>query len=312
MNNVLDQHSKHVSVIQLQGHLFFGNASLLSAKVENMLQKAHAYKDIKFIVLDFTLVLAIDSSAAETIAKIYEVCAKYEVRLCYSRASPKGFPCVSKLTERIRIIASKDQLDAELKPSRQVAESESVSEKKRSKSDKKKTAREMYPISKSFNVDGKQPLKEKEFILENSSHRGDVEAPESRNQPVERAVEDTVFVADSLDEGLAWCEDVIIREHLPGCDMDNLSNEEFLVEGKPLPAYLRRLHMLCPCESVDVVNSLFAKFDLVRVTRNTVLWRQGDPSDRAVMLCRGKLLSTLEEEGERLVTEDISVGHLVS
>jgi sulfate permease, SulP family len=314
MNNVLDQHSKHISVIQLQGHLFFGNASLLSAKVESILQKAHAFKEIKFIVLDFTLVLAIDSSAAETIAKIYEVCAKYEVRLCYSRASPKGFPCVSKLTERIRVIASKDQLDAELKQSKQEAESKSSSAKKRSKSDKKKSAREMQPITKTFNVEGIQPLKDKEFIVENTnpSHKGDIEAPASRNQTVEGAVDDTVFVANSLDEGLAWCEDVIIREHLPHCDMDNLSKEEFLVEGKPLPVYLRRLHMLCPCESVEVVNSLFEKFEIVRVSRNTVLWRQGDISDRAVMLCRGKLLSTLEEEGERLVTEDISVGHLVS
>lgn len=39
--------------------------------------------------------------------------------------------------------------------------------------------------------------------------------------------------------------------------------------------------------------------------------KQGDYSDRALLLCKGRLESSLEEEGECLVLEEISVGHLV-
>jgi SulP family sulfate permease len=66
INDILDIHSRHISIFQLQGYLFFGNATILAAKVDELLQKRKNF-EIKFIVLDFTLVLAIDSSAAETI-----------------------------------------------------------------------------------------------------------------------------------------------------------------------------------------------------------------------------------------------------
>jgi hypothetical protein len=54
-----------------------------------------------FIVLDFTLVVGIDSSAAETIAKLFKTCKGYQVRLCYS-AGGEGFPCTFPLSAAIR------------------------------------------------------------------------------------------------------------------------------------------------------------------------------------------------------------------
>ena len=296
MNAVLDKHTKHVSVVQLQGYLFFGNATLLSSKVENMLENAEDSKDIKFIVLDFTLVLAIDSSAAETIAKIYETCELYGVRLCYSRASPEGFPCVSNLTEKI----NKMKAESPQKGSTQ---------KNNRKSEEKKAA------LRNYQEDKQEPFREREFIVETPSF-DDVErsAKSSRLNQQQTVEDDSVFVADSLDESLAWCEDVIIREHLPYSDVSDPYAEEYLVGAPPLPAHLRQLHALCPYESSEVVNKLFAKFKMETVRGGTVLWRQGDPSNRAVLLCRGKLLSTLEEEGvgEQIVAENIPVGHLVS
>lgn len=44
-------------------------------------------KTIEIVVLDFTLVLAIDSSAAETIAGLVDVTKKHGVKICYSRCS---------------------------------------------------------------------------------------------------------------------------------------------------------------------------------------------------------------------------------
>ena len=45
--------------------------------------------------------LDIDCSAAESLVKVYEICKRFEVKLCYVRGSRKGFPCVAPLTERL-------------------------------------------------------------------------------------------------------------------------------------------------------------------------------------------------------------------
>eukprot|EP01034_Spumella_vulgaris_P030351 gene30351-37553_t len=77
-SEVLDRLSWHVIAVQLQGHLFFGNATILSGQIDKMLHdSATQNHDIWFVVLDFTLVVAIDSSACETISKLYNICRKY-------------------------------------------------------------------------------------------------------------------------------------------------------------------------------------------------------------------------------------------
>ncbi len=147
---VLNHLSRSIVVVQLQGHLFFGNATLLAAEVEKMLRHnsaaaghiegndsgsgggvgttrstsssgnlhtmdaAAAYsagsgttnltEHIRFIILDFTLVVAIDSSAAETILKMYKTCKHNNVRLCYCAGSSSGFPCAFPITESIEML----------------------------------------------------------------------------------------------------------------------------------------------------------------------------------------------------------------
>lgn len=86
--------------------------------------------------------------------------------------------------------------------------------------------------------------------------------------------DDSLFVADSLDEGLAWCEDLLIKKHLPTSNTkdpysDNMSLSQ---KGNPLPKYLRQLYALCPQESHEVVDKLFAKFRNQSVKGDTILW----------------------------------------
>lgn len=101
---ILQKLTKHILVIQLQGQLFFGNASTIAVDIENILIHENN-PNILFIILDFTLVLAIDSSAAEIIANIYHICKKYNVKICYSRPSEEGFPCAVELSERLNKLA---------------------------------------------------------------------------------------------------------------------------------------------------------------------------------------------------------------
>ena len=61
------------------GQLFFGNATLVTSTLETYLKSQKLTSTINnpppppilYIILDFTLVLAIDSSAAETLSKLY-------------------------------------------------------------------------------------------------------------------------------------------------------------------------------------------------------------------------------------------------
>ena len=57
---------------------------------------------VRFLILDFTLVVAIDSSAAETILKLLALCRRARVGVCYSRGSAEGFPCSFPLSQRLQ------------------------------------------------------------------------------------------------------------------------------------------------------------------------------------------------------------------
>ena len=168
----------------------------------------------------------------------------------------------------------------------------------------------------SLNIEGERPFTEDDYGISETPSQVNLQIDAEDEREFQSSVgvggEDTIFVADSLDEALAWCEDVLISQYLPSSNIRDPYSDAVLKGGKPLPAYLRQLHALCPYESADVVNMLFAKFKKEYVVGGTVLWSQGEVSNRAVLLCKGKLASTLKEEGEQAVTEDISVGHLVS
>lgn len=98
---IVDKYSRHILVVQLQGQLFFANATSFASEVETILSQAQDDHDIWYLILDFTLVLAIDSSAVETITGIFQVCKKYNVKLCYSRSSRQGFPCAVDLSRKL-------------------------------------------------------------------------------------------------------------------------------------------------------------------------------------------------------------------
>jgi hypothetical protein len=91
----------------VQGNIFFGNATLLAAEMEKLLLQPLNEDQVWFVILDFTLVVGIDSSAAETILKIFKLCRRCNVRLCYCAGAETGFPCAFPLSENI------DALNAE-------------------------------------------------------------------------------------------------------------------------------------------------------------------------------------------------------
>ncbi|OQR85715.1 Sulfate Permease (SulP) Family, partial [Thraustotheca clavata] len=78
---ILDQVMRNVHVVQLKGHLFFGNIHKLSEYVANILEtQAH----LEYLVVDFTLVVAMDSSAADRLTKLKHICSAHDVHLVFA------------------------------------------------------------------------------------------------------------------------------------------------------------------------------------------------------------------------------------
>jgi len=78
---------ERVRVVELQGTLFFGSIRRLGTELEALMTRTQAPLDL--LVLDFHRVPAMDSSAAQALARVLKVAAAQQVRLAYSGASPR-------------------------------------------------------------------------------------------------------------------------------------------------------------------------------------------------------------------------------
>ncbi|EQC39095.1 hypothetical protein SDRG_03303 [Saprolegnia diclina VS20] len=78
---ILDCMMRNVHVVQLKGHLFFGNIHKLSEYVAKILDDS---PHLEYLVVDFTLVVALDSSAADRLTKLKHVCAAHDVHLVFT------------------------------------------------------------------------------------------------------------------------------------------------------------------------------------------------------------------------------------
>ncbi|TMW64337.1 hypothetical protein Poli38472_012959 [Pythium oligandrum] len=94
--DVLDQESRSIHVVQLHGHLFFGNANKLTEYVQTLFEPKAASPHplasnssttpvpISYLLLDFTLVVGLDSSAADRLTKVKYVCDVHQCRLVFA------------------------------------------------------------------------------------------------------------------------------------------------------------------------------------------------------------------------------------
>ena len=82
----LDKHGNDLHLLVLQGFLFFGTASRLIEDIRRLLTDSDR-EEIKFLVLDFKHVVAMDTSAANSFAKLIQVCRKDDVALVLTGCS---------------------------------------------------------------------------------------------------------------------------------------------------------------------------------------------------------------------------------
>ena len=292
-----------IHLILLQGHIFFGNVFLLTDEVKSTLEQMRDTVDEpKIVIIDFTSVLGLDSSAAQAIAKLKTTMHnKYGVVLSiFVAGSTDGFPCEYNLSEEL----SESGLD--------------------------KTANDDDDDSETFVDDAFASFvdePESTALLSaprmSMSIKASAEAASFIGTSVKQAVLSggipSSRVCDTLDEALVFAEDVLIaledsflleddlNETTRHFKMHRSPSTESAHDEEKLLA-LRYLEKLCPSASGEEVELLLSTFTRERFADGDVVWTQGSSSDCCKLLVLGSLVSALEDG---ICMEDIAAGSTI-
>ncbi|ORX36862.1 sulfate transporter family-domain-containing protein [Kockovaella imperatae] len=87
----LQQVGTQTYVMKLQGFLFFGTISAVEEEIRKLLDLAKwQHNPIRFLIIDFALVAALDFSSAEAFARVQRLLSAKNVRLILCGAAPNG------------------------------------------------------------------------------------------------------------------------------------------------------------------------------------------------------------------------------
>lgn len=98
----LDEHGGLVQLVVLQGFLFFGSANGLLEKIKLIVDDGENTTK-RFLVIDFTRVDEMDSSAANSFAKLMQICVRENITLCLADNRPAILDRLSSLGEELEL-----------------------------------------------------------------------------------------------------------------------------------------------------------------------------------------------------------------
>jgi len=269
-----------IFVVQLQGHLFFGNMAFFTDQMDELLSPPkqpegnemsiidEEEKNVPLVlIIDFSLVLGIDSSAAHAIVKLKDTIFKeYGIELClFVSGSDEGFPTEFNLRE---------QLSAD-------------------------------PLGEPT---GGSPGEETSLL---QSENQDEEYQNASLYSGSR-------VCDSLDLALMEAEDALIARQNPSLVEQNdvLADCVISVRGDELSLneekeeFISVFTDLCPhgISREDVVK-VFSSFQRQVCHEGAIIWNQDDESDSVKILILGQLMAELENEAG--TTEIVPKGSMI-
>lgn len=266
-----------ILVVQLQGHLFFGNVSDVTEFLKKKLRSLQGSNDEPYILLlDFTLVVGMDSSAAHAIAKLKDVFHRsysIEVTIFVTGRHRDGFPCAYALSEALTTEDTHETIDfndvfvASPKPAR--APRGSIAIKPGSKSMKASMTLRKFAKNHVFN---------------------------------------------SLDDALMLAEDILIAREKPGLLKKNSAlaydQDEISIEDEHNSA-VKYLESLTPDSKSDgakrAIQYLISKAVREEYSEGDVIWERGDESNSAKLLLYGKLVAATGVD----VTENVARGNFL-
>mmetsp|Transcript_9252 Transcript_9252/g.13524 ORF Transcript_9252/g.13524 Transcript_9252/m.13524 type:complete len:308 (-) Transcript_9252:751-1674(-) len=234
--------------------------------------------------MDFSLILGMDSSAAQAITKLKSnLHKKFNVDVCvFVAGSRDGFPCQYDL-------------------SKELASGEEASDDE-------------------DDIDEKSKLRSADHA-EDGGIVDEATALLAKRRPKNKLKDNNIpenYVCEDLDSALIIAEDVLVAMENPDLlDESRYTNhsskqgsthEQFsLLEEKEMT--LRYLHNLCPQSTEGDIKEIFSYFRREVYSKNDIIWAQGSPGDCSKLLLQGNLLSLLENEAG--TTEGISKGNLI-
>jgi len=279
-----DNHTgrSRILVVQLQGHLFFGNIAAVSDAVKKSLsQRQSADDEPVIVILDFTLVVGMDSSAAHAVAKLKDAMHKYysvEVTVFTTGSHRDSFPCEFALTEALS-----------------------------AKENQNETTVDFNDVASDSNV----PAQARRVSI--------MISPESKSIPASMALRSFPKnrVCDSLDDGLIFAEDMLIARENPALLekerpslIDPLDYEdENLTIDEEKKAALQYLQNITPnhdgIETKRAIAFLFSNFTREEFSENDIVWKQGSESDCAKLVVCGTFMAYLEGTD---ICENVTIG----
>ena len=270
---------QRIFVVQMQGHIFFGNATTMTDEINKLLTEKHGTDTQPIVViLDFSPVLGMDSSAAQAIAKLNNsIRENFDAEIViFVSGREEGFPCAYDLSNKVdkgvalRTSTTKQLIQPDLGEDDPV-----VLEHGQTHDD--------ISLSDSLAVRAHQ-------FRDRTKGSVIASIPNSR-------------VCACLDDALIFAEDVCIALLDTGILQEDV-NERFtsssvrstisnVIEKDGAKMFLSTL---CPGATSSDIEALFGLFVRETYKFDDVIWKQGDKSDTMKLLVNGSLVSLLEDE----------------
>jgi len=258
-----------ILVVQLQGHLFFGNMAFFTDKMHELLSQPSKQLEDKerkgtideeekkpplILIIDFSLVLGIDSSAAHAIVKLKDTILKeYRIQLClFVTGSVEGFPTEFDLRDQLFTNYHNDS-------------------------------------------DACLPGEDTSLL-----------ATQIQKEEIRKASQyDGSRVCNSLDMALMEAEDALIARQNPSLvDEDDLLSQCTLnIQSDRLSSKEEKREFISTFKdhctddmSSEEANDMFSSFKREVFQEGELIWKQNDESDCVKVLILGQLISELENE----------------
>lgn len=272
----LNEGRSRILVVQLQGHLFFGNMASFTERIHSLLKPAARLntRDTYIspiaedgqlsplvLIMDFSLVLGIDSSAAHAILKLKETILKqYDIHpIIFVTGSEDGFPTEYNL--RDQLVSSTTNYAAS-----------------------------NYPVDEASSLLASKAVTPADCLVCDSLDLSLMEA------------EDSLIARQSLD--LVQQDNLLFASPV--------QKEALTLDEEQLQC-ISCLKDICPQSMPEKdANILFCCFQREVYKQGDRVWIQGDESNSAKLVVSGQLISELENEAgtTEVVTKNNIVGEL--
>eukprot|EP00980_Cylindrotheca_fusiformis_P029213 scaffold22753_cov160-Cylindrotheca_fusiformis.AAC.5 len=277
--------------------IFFGNIAQLTDTIKDILKDKGSSSDLPIIVIvDFTLVVGMDSSAAHAVAKLQKIIHRLfgvELSIFVTGSDRDGFPCEFDLSTALTPVVAERSVEAA---------GTDWNDKSEGETDKKQPSENKRARGGSISVaPGTASVAASKLLARRNGGQ----------------------VYESLDEALRFAEDVLIARqdaslvNTNAPPVVNVSDLDMIDMTMDEEKYHARRYLLELFSSSDVTDEglLYKNTDILlplmkrrEYKENQTIWEHGDESDSAQLLVFGQLVSIIEDTG---ASEQVQWGNFV-